>query len=193
MRLTWIGALAVLWTACHLEDTPLRGHPVGGDGGGTFGDGDADADADADGDADGDGDGDGDTDADGDGDADCVDGAQQPCGSDVGACTGGRQRCAGGAWGPCEGGVGPQEERCDDVDQDCDGAAGPDDGDADGDCGFGLFCTRRQGRVLCAYYAPCIGCGCDEEPCIGDDVCDRPEDDCGLCLAGCSCAVCYRP
>ena len=39
----------------------------------------------------------------------------------VGVCLAGRTRCVNGFWGLCEGGFGPSGERCDGVDQDCDG------------------------------------------------------------------------
>jgi streptogramin lyase len=39
----------------------------------------------------------------------------------IGACRAGRTRCVNGHWGLCEGGVEPRFERCDGVDQDCDG------------------------------------------------------------------------
>ncbi|MFN3198496.1 MAG: MopE-related protein [Bradymonadia bacterium] len=50
----------------------------------------------------------------------CVDGATQVCGVNVGACTQGEQVCAGGRFGECSG-VAPVAETCDAVDNDCDG------------------------------------------------------------------------
>lgn len=44
------------------------------------------------------------------------------CGMDEGACQPGNQTCASGAWGTCVGEVAPQQESCDALDDDCDGA-----------------------------------------------------------------------
>jgi hypothetical protein len=53
----------------------------------------------------------------------CEPGERGACGSDVGACVAGERSCgADREWGACDG-VGPAEETCNDVDDDCDGAA----------------------------------------------------------------------
>jgi hypothetical protein len=59
------------------------------------------------------------------------------CGTDVGECQIGIQTCSYGSWGSCVGEVGPSQETCDSLDNDCDGNI--DDGfdlDSDGvaDC-----------------------------------------------------------
>ncbi|MCA9695279.1 MAG: MopE-related protein [Nannocystaceae bacterium] len=50
----------------------------------------------------------------------------QPCypfpEGDVGACQPGVQSCAGDTWGPCEGAIGPSDELCDGLDNNCDDA-----------------------------------------------------------------------
>jgi hypothetical protein len=51
----------------------------------------------------------------------CADGDTQHCGTDVGECIAGTQTCQDGQWGPCEGSTGPEAERCDGKDNDCDG------------------------------------------------------------------------
>ncbi|MGD8863649.1 MAG: hypothetical protein PVI30_26780 [Myxococcales bacterium] len=57
----------------------------------------------------------------------CLTGAQRQCYAgqdgteDVGQCRAGRQRCPTGAWGACESQVVPVRERCNDLDDDCDG------------------------------------------------------------------------
>jgi hypothetical protein len=65
----------------------------------------------------------------------CTPGAVQPCflgppgKHKVGACTDGTQTCEGtefASWGPCKGSIGPSAERCDNLDNDCNGCA--DDG-----------------------------------------------------------------
>ena len=43
------------------------------------------------------------------------------CGSNVGACSTGIQSCSGGSYGGCQGSIGPQNEACDRIDNDCDG------------------------------------------------------------------------
>jgi MYXO-CTERM domain-containing protein len=64
-----------------------------------------------------------DDDCDGEADpgCDCTLGATTPCGIDVGACTSGTQSCTGGTWGACLGSVSPGAERCNAIDDDCDG------------------------------------------------------------------------
>ncbi len=58
----------------------------------------------------------------------CTPGAMQPCGDDrqsavgVGVCTSGVSVCTSeGRWGSCTGAVGPREETCNQVDDNCDG------------------------------------------------------------------------
>ena len=50
----------------------------------------------------------------------CLDGEEQVCGVNVGACTQGQQRCVMGAFDECDG-VGPTGELCNGADDDCDG------------------------------------------------------------------------
>jgi hypothetical protein len=52
----------------------------------------------------------------------CVDGASQPCSTDVGECAVGTQTCVAARWGACEGGRLPMPEDCDGLDNNCDGA-----------------------------------------------------------------------
>ncbi|MCC7538414.1 MAG: VWA domain-containing protein [Deltaproteobacteria bacterium] len=93
-------------------------------------------------------------------DDDCdgvVDAFVERCGfSDVGACTFGVRACTAGAWTDCRGARGPFEERCNGLDDDCDGVA--DDGVAPGaPCGgsggSGCGAMRMQciaGAMRCA-------------------------------------------
>ena len=58
----------------------------------------------------------------------CRDGAIQPCGTDVGACSLGEQTCNNGAWGDCMGDVGPlSPETCNQKDDNCDGSVDEND------------------------------------------------------------------
>ena len=55
------------------------------------------------------------------------DGLRRGCGTDVGECVAGTQSCNDGDWGSCEGAVDPIRERCDELDNDCDGETDDED------------------------------------------------------------------
>jgi hypothetical protein len=71
-------------------------------------------------------------------DCGCTTGAEMECGSDVGECATGVQTCAEGTWGACEAAVGESSERCNGLDDDCDGEI---DDDADSACATGQACS----------------------------------------------------
>jgi len=59
----------------------------------------------------------------------CMSGSTQRCGIDTGACVRGTQTCANDKWGTCVGEIGPVNEICNQIDDDCDGRT-----DEDGVC-----------------------------------------------------------
>ncbi len=119
---------------------------------------------------------------------DCVDGATQACGTDLGACSQGTQTCTAGSFGACEGAVLAAAELCDGVDNDCDGS--PDEGlvappcvDQQGVCaGASQRCRGAMGFVACgpAEYGPNYQ--------VEEAACDGLDNDCdGVTDEGCDC------
>jgi len=126
----------------------------------------------------------------------------RPCGLNVGICQAGIQNCVNGAWRECEGARGPEDERCDGLDNDCDRIT--DEGCA---CLEGQFeaCGTdtgecRQGTRTCAEGE---WGGCVNEVAPVDELCDGCDNDCDgaadedfpdlrqPCQAGAG--VCQRP
>ena len=113
---------------------------------------------------------------------DCADGDSRPCGLDEGLCRPGIQRCAQGLWGRCTDAVEPTEERCNGLDEDCDGRV--DEGfriggrckyrDERGAQADGVYaCDPATADAFCAPLEDC------EEDADGDgvNVCQDCDDD----------------
>ena len=126
----------------------------------------------------------------------CAEGEEEPCrGMSTGACDPGIRRCVGGMWSECEGVVGPSDEICNRLDDDCDtaidedttGCEEPENTDArcsDGvDNDFNGFtdcedfgCTRTPGVTVCDEdTAPLCSDGLDND---GDGLPDCADPDC---------------
>lgn len=108
----------------------------------------------------------------------CRDGEERSCGSTQGACLPGVQRCAGTEWDACEGAVDPSAERCNGLDDDCDGLV-DDEISLPPPCErlFGVCANTRQ-RCLDGAFRACEvqAYGPDFEP---DEVsCDGLDNDC---------------
>ena len=130
-------------------------------------------------------------------------GVGQPCGTNTGQCNAGVTACVAGSL-ICQGGIGPQNETCDSLDNDCDGqtdeaplADGPAAGlngcwlDAGNCCSFGGLQWCPPAGATCngngALTAPCnkgtLTCvagawACQNPKGPGAEVCDSLDNDC---------------
>ena len=102
----------------------------------------------------------------------CMLGTSRACGSNEGRCEAGTELCGMAGWGACQGAVGPQAERCDGVDDDCDGAA--DEAVALGGCGTGQQGICADGHQQCSGGQ--VVCRRNSDP--SPEQCDRIDNDC---------------
>ncbi|MCB9617128.1 MAG: SUMF1/EgtB/PvdO family nonheme iron enzyme, partial [Sandaracinus sp.] len=107
-------------------------------------------------------------------DDDCdgvIDGITRPCGNGTGECRQGTQTCTAGSFGACSGEVTGGMERCDTLDNDCDGRTDEDTGG--GTCGSMIgACTT--GTLSCVMGT--LTCTGGTLP--SAETCDGEDDDC---------------
>jgi len=98
-------------------------------------------------------------------------GLTRACGSSIGACKEGTQTCAAGAWGDCTGAIVASPEKCNNVDDDCDGKVDEDLVEA---CGSGIGACKQGVRTcIGGVFGSCVG-----EVGPTTEVCDNVDNDC---------------
>ena len=119
----------------------------------------------------------------------CADGQTQLCGTSTGVCEQGTQTCTAGQWSDCANGyIGPSDEVCDSLDNDCNGAV--DDKPGGCKCNDGATqpcgtdtgeCSKGIQTCITGIWSECGGQGYNaatDEKCNGlDDDCDGQVDE----------------
>ena len=106
-------------------------------------------------------------------------GVTRACGfAAIGECVLGIERCGPGAWsGLCEGDVPPANERCNSLDDDCDGAADEAFPELGEPCVSGAGVCAQAGRYQCSETGNRLACDAvPRRP--GEEVCNGFDDDC---------------
>lgn len=128
----------------------------------------------------------------------CTPGVKELCGTQYagkGPCKAGERTClAGGVWGECLGAVLPVAEKCDTVDNDCDGEVNEDFNVGD-PCSAGVGECKVNGTFVCKTDKS--GTECSAQPKLPatescndkDDNCNGVKDDGQLCTDGQSCTA----
>jgi hypothetical protein len=106
----------------------------------------------------------------------CAEGMTEPCGSDVGACKPGTQTCHDNMFGMCEGAIGPSQEICNGIDDNC-------NGQVDEGFNLGAPCDGPDGDFCLDDKITCNGCS---EGADNIEICNGIDDNCnGVIDADC--------